>query len=138
MTDLGSWESAVSMHVVEPVTPAEPGAGEAILATWHHLLDAGSLQDGEPFLAGTAPLATARLSAATAASIGALDGGNVAVTHGAGVITVPLTITAMPDHVVWLPTNSVGSRVRPMLGVDAGAVVGISAAGATVSTGAHA
>ncbi len=138
MTALGSWESAVSMHVVEPVSPTQPGAGEAILATWHHLLDAGSMQDGEPFLAGTAPLATARMSAATASSIGALDGGNVAVTHGAGAITVPLTITSMPDHVVWLPTNSVGSRVRPMLGVDAGAVVGISAAGATVSTGVNA
>ena len=31
-----------------------PAAGEAVLATWSQLLDAGRLQDGEPFLAGTA------------------------------------------------------------------------------------
>ena len=35
------------------------------------LLDAGRLQDGEPHLAGTARPPVARLSAATAAEIGA-------------------------------------------------------------------
>ncbi|MGB3827455.1 MAG: NADH-quinone oxidoreductase subunit G [Ornithinimicrobium sp.] len=134
MTDLGAWESPLSMGVVAPVAPAEPGDGEAILATWHHLLDAGSLQDGEPFLAGTAPLAAARMSPMTAAGIGAADGGYVSVSRGAGVITVPLTVTAMPDHVVWLPTNSVGSSVRSTLGVDAGAVVRIASAHSPVAS----
>src|SRR5581483_2548628 len=32
---------------------AAPSAGEAILATWHHLLDDGRLQESEPYLAGT-------------------------------------------------------------------------------------
>ncbi|MGB5953740.1 MAG: NADH-quinone oxidoreductase subunit G, partial [Ornithinimicrobium sp.] len=89
MTSLGSAQSAPSMTLVSPVEPAAPAQGEAILATWHHLLDAGSMQDGEPFLAGTAPLAAARMSALTAASIGVADGGHVAISHGAGVITVP-------------------------------------------------
>ena len=31
------------------------GRGQAVLATWRQLLDRGSLQDGEPHLAGTAP-----------------------------------------------------------------------------------
>lgn len=35
-------------------TRLSPGAGEALLATWHNLLDAGRMQDGEPNLAGTA------------------------------------------------------------------------------------
>src|SRR5258708_25623678 len=43
-----------------------PGAAEALLATWHNLLDAGRMQDGEPFLAGTARSAVAKVSAATA------------------------------------------------------------------------
>ncbi|MGC1206380.1 MAG: NADH-quinone oxidoreductase subunit G [Ornithinimicrobium sp.] len=137
MTGLGAWESPRSMRVVPPIAPEEPGEGEAILATWHHLLDAGSLQDGEPFLAGTAPLASARMSPQTAASIGAVDGGHVSVSYGLGTITVPLTVTAMTDHVVWLPTNSAGSAVRATLGVDAGAVVRISPANSPVASEGH-
>ena len=41
-----------------PSPAAEPPSaerGEAVLATWHQLLDEGRLQDGEPYLAGTAP-----------------------------------------------------------------------------------
>ena len=34
--------------------PAQPEPGQAVLATWRLLLDDGRLQDGEPFLAGTA------------------------------------------------------------------------------------
>ncbi len=47
-----------------------PGASEALLATWHNLLDVGRMQDGEPNLAGTARPAVARMSAATAAEAG--------------------------------------------------------------------
>jgi NADH-quinone oxidoreductase subunit G len=38
---------------------------------------------------------------------------------------LPLTITEMPEHVVWLPLNSPGSAVHRTLGVTAGAVVRI-------------
>ena len=40
-------------------------------------------------------------------------------------ITPPLTITEMPDQVVWLPLNSPGSAVHRQLGVTPGAVVNI-------------
>lgn len=99
-----------------------------MLASWHHLLDAGALQDGEPFLAGTAPRPAARVSAATAATAGVADGDLLAVSTDRGEIVVPVVVTAMHDGVVWLPTNSAGSAVRQTLGVDAGAVVRISAA----------
>ncbi len=52
-----------------------------VLATWHQLLDAGRLQDGEPYLAGTARAAVAQMSAATAAEAGVADGGKVTVGH---------------------------------------------------------
>ncbi|MGB7449605.1 MAG: NADH-quinone oxidoreductase subunit G [Ornithinimicrobium sp.] len=128
MTALGSWDEAVPMPMVDPVAAVEPGRGQAVLATWHHLLDAGSLQDGEPFLAGTAPVATARMSPQTGAGIGVADGGWVVVSTQAGATTVSVTLTAMPDRVVWLPTNSTGCAVRGTLGVDAGAIVSIAAA----------
>ncbi|HEY9522122.1 MAG TPA: molybdopterin dinucleotide binding domain-containing protein, partial [Thermopolyspora sp.] len=99
---------------------------QAVLSTWPLLLDLGTLQAGEPFLAGTAHVGAVRLSAATAAEIGAADGDKVTVATAAGELTLPLTITAMPDRVVWVPTNSVGSQVRPTLGVDTGALVTIS------------
>jgi NADH-quinone oxidoreductase subunit G len=92
------------------------------------LLDAGRLQDGEPFLAGTARPPIARLSAATAGEIGAADGDLVAVSSDRGAITLPLAITEMPDRVVWLPLNPVGSGVHQQLAVTAGAVVSIGRA----------
>ncbi|MEU5876812.1 NADH-quinone oxidoreductase subunit G [Spirillospora sp. NPDC047279] len=108
--------------------PARPGQGEALLATWRLLLDKGGMQDGEPYLAGTAKPAVARLSAATATEIGA--NGSVVVSAGRGEVTLPLEVTAdLPDRVVWLPTNSAGCSLYRDLGVAAGAVVKISAGG---------
>ncbi|MCX2932141.1 NADH-quinone oxidoreductase subunit G [Mycobacterium sp. CVI_P3] len=103
--------------------PLEPD--EAVLAGWRMLLDAGRLQDGEPFLAGTARPTVMRLSAATAAGIRAADGDVVTVSTGRGSISAPLVITEMPDGVVWLPLCSPGSAVHEQLGVTVGAVVGI-------------
>ena len=54
-----------------PRRPAARQAGSRrVLATWHQLLDGGRMQDGEPYLAGTARPAVARMSAATAAEAG--------------------------------------------------------------------
>ncbi len=107
---------------------AEPGKGEALLAGWRMLLDSGRLQDGEPYLAGTARTPVARLSATTAAEIGAGDGDPVTVATNRGEITLPLEITDMDDRVVWLPLNSPGSAVNQQLGVTTGAVVSIGRA----------
>jgi NADH-quinone oxidoreductase subunit G len=131
MRALGPWTGdRAAAPVVEAVEVPSLDAGQAVLATWHHLLDSGRMQDGEPFLAGTAPKARALLSAKTAATIGLADGDTVRVSTSSGSITVPLTITDMADHVIWLPTNSPGSAVRQMLGVDAGAVVSLTKGGA--------
>ena len=102
-----------------------PGAGQALLATWHNLLDAGRLSDGEPHLAGTARPAVARMSAATAAEAGVSAGGLVSVSTRAGSVTVPAEIAEMPDRVVWLPANSAGCAVRGSLAAGHGAIVTI-------------
>jgi NADH-quinone oxidoreductase subunit G len=105
-------------------TRLSPGAGEALLATWHNLLDAGRMQDGEPNLAGTARAAVAKMSAATAAEADVADGGKVTVATRRGAITVPVEVTAaMPDRVVWLPANSAGCAVRGQLGAGHGTLV---------------
>ena len=105
--------------------PAQPGPGEAMLTGWRMLLDNGRLQDGEPHLAGTARAPVARLSAETAAEIGAAEGDAVTVSTSRGSITLPLNVTDMPDRVVWLPLNSPGSAVHQQLGVTIGSIVKI-------------
>jgi NADH-quinone oxidoreductase subunit G len=107
---------------------AAPAAAEAWLATWHNLLDAGRMQDGEPNLAGTARPAVARMSAATAAEAGVTAGAKVSVSTSRGAIRVPVEITAMPDRVVWLPTNSAGCSVRRDLGAGHGSLVTVRSA----------
>ncbi|HEX5188056.1 MAG TPA: NADH-quinone oxidoreductase subunit G [Streptosporangiaceae bacterium] len=106
-----------------------PGPAEALLATWHNLLDAGRMQDGEPNLAGTARPAVARMSAATAAEAGVSAGAKVSVATSRGAISVPVEITAMPDRVVWLPTNSAGCSVRRDLAAGHGSLVTLSHSG---------
>jgi NADH-quinone oxidoreductase subunit G len=125
---LGYWRGA------RPAAPTHAagaalklGPGEAVLATWHHLLDEGRLQDNEPHLAGTRKEPVARLNAATAASLGLAAGAAVTVSTDRGEITLPLAITDLPDQVVWLPTCSPGSHVQSSLGVSSGAVVRVAA-----------
>jgi NADH-quinone oxidoreductase subunit G len=129
LNGLGTWDGTPTAAPSVGAAPvAKPGAGEAILAGWRMLLDAGRLQDGEPHLAGTARTPVVRLSTETADAIGAADGDDVSVSTTHGTITLPLTITEMPDHVAWLPLNSSGSAVHRQLGVTPGAVVKIGAA----------
>jgi NADH-quinone oxidoreductase subunit G len=110
--------------------------GQALLASWHQLLDSGRMQDGEPSLAGTARPVVARMSPATAAQAGVADGDKVTVATGRGSVTVPVEIVPMADHVVWLPAAGLphgapypapdagsGSTVRAELGAGHGATV---------------
>ncbi|MGX9673526.1 NADH-quinone oxidoreductase subunit G [Mycobacterium sp. HM-7] len=128
MSRLGCWTGPrpAAPEFTAPPNPV-PGPGQAILAGWRMLLDAGRLQDGEPNLAATARPAVARLSPETAAGIGASE--SLTVSTDLGSITLPLEITDMPAGVVWLPLNSPGSTVHATLGVAPGAVVSISGAG---------
>jgi NADH-quinone oxidoreductase subunit G len=107
------------------------GDGDVVLATWPLLLDRGRMQDGEPFLAGTARASVARVGAALAARLAVVDGDVVTVSSGSGSVSVPVLVTdGMVDGVVWLPTNSLGCAVRSTLGVDAGARVTVTKGGA--------
>jgi NADH-quinone oxidoreductase subunit G len=130
LTELGAYKGTRPQPPsVSSGARPQPEQGEALLATWRLLLDAGRLQDGEPHLAGTAKAPVARLSAATALEIVATDTVTVSTAHGS--VTVPFEIVPdMPDRVVWLPTNSLGCAVHRALGCEAGAVVKLSSGGA--------
>ena len=130
-TRLGSWQGTrAAAPDVAPAEPARPAVGQAVLAGWRMLLDSGRLQDGEPHLAGTARPAVVRLSPATAAELGVVDGRHVTVGSPHGSITLPLEITEMPDRTVWLPLKSPGSTVHATLRAAVGDVVAIEATAA--------
>jgi NADH-quinone oxidoreductase subunit G len=92
------------------------------------------MQDGEPFLAGTAKAPRLHLSPATAAEIGAVEGAPVTVSSSRGSVTLPLVVADLPDRVVWVPMRTPGpdggAAVRRDLAVSPGAVVRLSVGGA--------
>jgi NADH-quinone oxidoreductase subunit G len=121
---LAGWQGIrTSAPDYPPGARSLPGPGEAVLATWHQLIDTGRMQDGEPFLAGTARPAQALMSAATASEAGTAGGDRVSVTTARGAITVGVRVCDMPDRVVWLPTHAHGCEVRRELGAGNGTLV---------------
>jgi NADH-quinone oxidoreductase subunit G len=121
---LAGWQGARMPSPSFPsVVRVLPGPGQAVLATWHQLIDTGRMQDGEPFLAGTARPAMAEMSAATAAEAGTADGDRVSVTTAQGAITIGVRVRDMPNRVIWLPTHALGCEVRRELGASNGTLV---------------
>ncbi|WP_328464422.1 NADH-quinone oxidoreductase subunit G [Actinoplanes sp. NBC_00393] len=129
--ELGGMPASSAPRPAQPVTETtdlpRTGEHEAVLATWHQLIDLGSLLDGDQVLAGTARPPVVRLGKGLAEELGVADGDLVTVGTGRGSVTLPAAITDLPPRVVWLPTNSPGSTVRRSLGVTAGAVVKLTA-----------
>ncbi|NYI42367.1 NADH-quinone oxidoreductase subunit G [Demequina lutea] len=101
-----------------------------VLATWHQLVDEGSLQHGEPHLAGTGRIAVARVSPSTAKKF-ALSGVVSITGNRRASLDLPVVVTeGMTDGVVWVPMKSPNSRVAEQLGANAGDTVvvkGVSA-----------
>jgi NADH-quinone oxidoreductase subunit G len=127
---LGAWGGErPAAPSVPAASPVSAGPGQAVLATWHLLLDDGRLQDGVPELAGTRKPAVARVSPGTASALGLANGARVRVGTDSGQITLPLAVTDMVDGVVWIPTHSPDSHVYATLGVVAGATVAVKAGG---------
>ncbi len=129
--ELGAMPASNSARPQSPtvatVPLATPAAGTAILASWHQLIDSGTLLDGDTVLAGTARPAAARIGKDLAETLGVADGDPVTVSTDRGGITLPAEITDLPPQVVWLPTNSPGSWTRRGLGVTSGAQVRLAA-----------
>ncbi|HKD98818.1 MAG TPA: NADH-quinone oxidoreductase subunit G [Micromonosporaceae bacterium] len=127
--------------VTQAPRPAAPAASassaptttgnQAVLATWHQLIDSGSLIAGDTYLAGTARPPVVRVGKTLARELRVGDGDPVTVGTERGAITLPAAVTEMADRVVWVPTNSPGATVRRTLGVTSGAVVTVSAGGPT-------
>ena len=112
------WASAPRPGQVTAAPAAPAIAGDSFeLSTWRHLLDKGTLQEGEPYLAATARPAVIRMSPATAKAAGLNHGATVTltstVTGGEQHATALLIVTdGMADGTVWLPGLSVGTGLN--------------------------
>ena len=115
-----------AMVAPEAAGPAAPARGQAVLATHKPMLDAGRMQDGNPWLAGTARTSVAFASAVTLAEAGADEDGLLTLSTDRGSLTLPVEAADMPDHVVWVPECSTDSLVHESLGA-AGTLVNLSA-----------
>jgi NADH-quinone oxidoreductase subunit G len=133
-TEISRLGAAVERQPLRSAPPPQatptPEAGEAVLASWHWLLDDGTMQDGEPFLAGTAKKPRLHLSAGTAAEVGVAEGEPVTVSSDRGSVTLPLVVADLPDRVVWVPMRTPDAAVRRDLAVSPGEVVRIRPGGA--------
>ncbi|CAN5487742.1 NADH-quinone oxidoreductase subunit G [soil metagenome] len=124
MVELGAWDGPRAPHPrVVAGRAAQPGDGDAVLATWRALLDDGSMQAGEPYLAATARRATACVSPAVLERLGAVDGDPIVLRTQIGTVVLPAQAADMPDGVVWAPANSGGLPLNRLLGAGAGSLV---------------
>ncbi|MGH3354457.1 MAG: NADH-quinone oxidoreductase subunit G [Nocardioidaceae bacterium] len=126
MTELGPWDGKTSPP------PQVPGSalrsttsGQALLATWRHLIDDGRSQDGEPYLKATGKAAVALVSAATAADLGVAGGDSVTLSTERGSLSLAVSVADVVDGVVWVPQNSGGASLHRDLGAVSGDVVSI-------------
>jgi NADH-quinone oxidoreductase subunit G len=86
------------------------------------LLDAGSLQDGENNLAGTAHPSVAIISKSRADSLGVTNGDQIKISTPRGEITLACQIDSIDEGSVWVPRNSINSKVIESLGITSGEV----------------
>jgi NADH-quinone oxidoreductase subunit G len=118
---LGGWEERVKFNPT-PAHRVAHSSSDALLASWRLLLDAGSLQDGELNLAGTAHPSVVVISKARAEKLGVKAGDRVRVSNKNGEVVLPCEIGDIEENSVWIPRNSVDSRAIKSLGAVNGPV----------------
>ena len=118
---LGNWDESASFTPTSAKEIAH-ASGEVLLSSWRLLLDAGSLQDGEANLAGTAHPLVAVISKSRAEKLGVANGDSVRISTSIGSITLPCEIKDMEESSVWIPRNSATSKAIASLGAVNGPV----------------
>ena len=100
LEEFAGWQGArIEAPQQGPVTREDESGW--LLATWRPLLESTVMQEGEPYLSGTARSQEVWLSAAGAKSLGATEGALVTVTApSAGSVTAPLVVTDVAEGTV--------------------------------------
>ncbi len=121
---LGRWDGNRAVFAPSAaIAPKVPSENQAILTSWRNLLDEGTLQSGEPNLAGTAKKSECVISSDRAERLGIKDGDLIRVSNESGSITLPARIGDIDFRAVWIPRNSKGSRPLVELGSSSHSLV---------------
>ena len=123
---LGNWDERVKFSPT-PAHKVAHSSSDALLSSWRLLLDAGSLQDGEVNLAGTAHPSVVVISRARAEKLGVKAGERVRVSNKNGEVTLPCEIADIEESSIWIPRNSIESRAIKSLGAVNGPVSAVRA-----------
>ena len=116
---LGGWSGA---RAAAPNGAPSASSGQGLrVSTWRALLDAGSMQAGEPYLAATARPVVATVSASTASGLG--NPASVRVTGPRGSVTLPLEVGDVLDGVIVLPMRAQDCSIGRDLGIRFGDTV---------------
>ena len=125
LAGLGQWNGA------RESVPTVPGSTKNVdgfrLASWRELLDAGVMQEGEPFLAATAREVVSLVSATSSAQLG--SPGTVTVAGQSGSVVLPLVVGDVIDNVIFVPMNSTDCSIYRDLGARIGSSVAVTAGG---------
>jgi NADH-quinone oxidoreductase subunit G len=122
--EIGTWNGGPATFTSVATQSAPSIAGnQAILTSWRRLLDAGSLQEGELNLAGTARATVAVISPKRAAALGVANGEKITISNECGSITLESLVEEIHDDAVWLPRNSSGSQLLRTLCTASNSVV---------------
>ena len=114
---LMEWDGAPQEFTpVSAQAPASAGKGEVVVASHKPMIDAGRLQDGAPWLAGSARRPVLLASAATLAAAGIAPGADATLETERGSVTLPAAIADLPDSIAWVPECSTGSVIHENLG----------------------
>ncbi|MEI6671229.1 MAG: NADH-quinone oxidoreductase subunit G, partial [Actinomycetes bacterium] len=109
LAEIGAWNGAAATFTSVPAQSAAAISGnQAVLTSWRRLLDAGSLQEGELNLAGTARSTVAVISPKRASALGVVTGEKITISNECGSITLESLVEEIHDDAVWLPRNSSG------------------------------
>ena len=121
---LGRWDGNRALFAPSAaIAPKVPSENQAILTSWRNLLDEGTLQSGEPNLAGTAKKSECVISSDRAERLGIKDGDLIRVSNEIGSITLPARIGDIDFRAIWIPRNSKGSRPLVELGSSSHSLV---------------
>ncbi len=124
LAEIGAWNGAAATFTSVPTQSAAAISGnQAVLTSWRRLLDAGSLQEGELNLAGTARSTVAVISPKRASALGVATGDKITISNECGSITLESLVEEIHDDAVWLPRNSSGSQLLRTLCTASNSVV---------------
>jgi NADH-quinone oxidoreductase subunit G len=102
-----------TVRLAAPAVAGAPVPDGRLLATWPELIDAGSMLDGEPTLAGTAKPLRVGIAKQTAAELGVAEGDLVTVTAAGRSVSAPVEVHERAAvGAVWLPSSHRDGSLR--------------------------